>query len=234
MSFRELSEGTLLYVLVVAAIALVVLAIVYNVRVCYKHALKCGVSKETLKNVIKSSAIFSIVPSIAVVVGLVTLVAVIGIPYSWLRLSVLGSVSYELMASNMALNAMGLDLSSANGEAFGLMMWAMCVGITVPLILNILMTKPVLRGSLKLGEKDVKWGQISQTVFMAALLMTFVIPMFGKGIVELLTFVTSMALALLITFIAQKLKIGWLGGFSLAISMIGAMAASVGFDKLFN
>ena len=88
-----------------------------------------GCNKERLKKLSFHRPALLIVPSLGVVVGLVALVAVIGIPYAWLRLSVLGSVMYELMASNMALSAMGLDAGSADGDAFGLMMWVMCAGI---------------------------------------------------------------------------------------------------------
>lgn len=234
MSFAEISGSGLLYALAAGTIILVVIITLFYMRLCYKHAIKCGIAKSTIMSVAKSSVAFSIVPSIAVVAGLVTLVAVIGIPYGWLRLSVLGSVGYELMASNMALSALGLDIASADGYAFGLMMWAMCLGITLPLIFNVFLCKPCHLGTLNAGKKDEKWGQIVQTTFMAALLIALVIPMFGKGIVDFLTFVISMLISLLVLFIANKTKKEWLGGFTLALSLIGAMAASVGLDKIFN
>lgn len=234
MSYSQISESGLLYVLAAGAIILVTLITLFYLRLCWKHALKCGVEKERLLAVVKSSISFAIVPSIAVVTGLVALVTVIGMPYAWLRLSVLGSVGYELMASNMALSALGLDLASADAYGFGLVMWTMCMGITAPLILNVIMCRKVHLGTLKLGDKDAKWGQISQTTFMAALLIAMCIPMFGSGIVSCLTFVTSALIAVLISLIIKKTNWGWLGGFTLTFSLIGAMAASVGFDKLFN
>ena len=71
-----------------------------------RKAREMGISKQKVSEIIKSTAIFSIVPSIAIAIGLATLVIVIGIPYAWLRLSVNRSLSYELMASNMALSAL--------------------------------------------------------------------------------------------------------------------------------
>ncbi|MFR7990572.1 MAG: DUF5058 family protein [Anaerovoracaceae bacterium] len=232
MNFTKIANSGTMYLLVIAALLLVVLAILYNLKKCYDHALARGVTKERLKKVILSSASFAIVPSLGVVVGLVALVAVIGIPYAWLRLSVLGSVMYELMASNMALSAMGLDAGSADGDAFGLMMWVMCAGITLPLVLNIFMIKPVHMGAMKLGEKDRRWGQLSNSTFLVALLIALVIPIFGSGVVELLTFATSAILGLIIMKLAKRPGLGWLGDFALAFSLIGAMAASVGFDAL--
>lgn len=234
MSFRDISESGLLYTAVIVAILLVAVGILYYFKICYSHAVACGVPRETLKAVIKSSVSFSILPSIAVVAGLITLVTVIGLPYAWLRLSVLGSVSYELMASNMALNVLGLDVASADGHAFGLVMWAMCTGITLPLILNVVMCKPIHMGTLQVGKKDLKWGQVSQTTFMTALLLALIVPMFGKGIVDFLTFLTSALIGAAILHFSQKSKYGWLASFTLAFSLIGAMGASVIFDRLLH
>ena len=234
MSFNQIANSGVMYLLVAIALILVFLAIIYNLKKCYNHAIARGVSKETMKKVIASSASFAVVPSLGVVVGLIALIAVIGIPYAWLRLSVLGSVMYELMASNMALSAMGTDLASATGDTFGLMMWVMCMGITLPLVLNIFMIKPVHMGAMKLGAKDKKWGQLSNSTFMVALLIAMVIPIFGKGIVQLLTFVTSAVIAMLIMKLSKNEKLRWLGDFALAFSLIGAMAAAVGFDAIFN
>ena len=126
MSYQEVSESSLLYVLVIVSLLIIAAICVYYLLLCMRKAKEMGISKQKVNEIIKSTAIFSIVPSIAIAIGLVTLVIVIGIPYAWFRLSVIGSVSYELMASNMALSALKLDLANADADAFGLIMWVMC------------------------------------------------------------------------------------------------------------
>lgn len=233
MSFKEISQSGVLYACVVVGLLTVVLISVFYLRKSYSHAIACGVSKEKMKGIIKSSVSFSIVPSIAIIAGLISLAAVIGLPYSWFRLSVLGSVTYELMASNMALSSLGLDLSNATGYAFGLVMWAMCLGITVGNVFNIFMCKKVHLGSKKLGAGDKKWGVLSQSVFMNALFLIMIVPMIAKGGTSLLTLITSAGLGLLVSAVVQKTNMKWLANFTLAISLIGAMAASVFYDSLF-
>lgn len=232
MTFKEISTSGLLWTLVLTGIILVALMTLYYFRLCYKNAVEMGVEKETLKKVIKSSVSFSIVPSIAIVTGLVTLSVVIGLPYSWFRLSVIGSVAYEVMAANMALSALGLDVNNADGYAFGLMAWAMCLAITVSLIFNVFFNKKIHLGTLKLGEGDKKWSPVAQSVFMSALLVSLIVPMLFGDVPSLLTFVTSALLAVLISVIVKKTGASWLGQFTLTFSMIGAMIASVFFDKL--
>ena len=191
MSFKEIANSSLLWTITGIGIAIVVVMILFYLRLCYKKALEMGVEKETVMAVIKSSVTFSIVPSIAVVAGLVTLAVVIGLPYGWFRLSVIGSVSYELMSANMALNALKLDLATAEGYAFSLMAWSMCLGMTLAIIFNLFFNKKIHMGTLKLGKGDKKWGAVSQNTFMLALMCALLVPMIFAGGVNLLTFVTS-------------------------------------------
>ena len=233
MSFKDVAGSHLLWVCVIVGIIIVAGLTVYYLRLSYKNALELGIDKKTLKAVIKSSVTFSIVPSIAIVTGLVTLAVVIGLPYAWFRLSVLGSVAYELMSANMALNALNLDVNNSDGYAFGLMAWAMCLGISVSLIFNVFFNKKIHMGTLKLGGEDKRWKAVAQTVFMSALLCALIVPMLFGGMASLMTFITSAIIAVVLSVIAKKANAPWLNEFVLAVSLLGAMVASVFWDKLF-
>ena len=233
MSFKEIANSGVLWALTISGMVIVVAMILFYLRLCYKKALEMGVDKQTMKAVVKSSITFSIVPSIAVVAGLVTLAVVIGLPYGWFRLSVIGSVSYELMSANMALTALNLDLETADAYAFSLMAWSMCLGMTLSIIFNLFFNKKIHMGTLKLGKGDKKWEAISQNVFMLALMCALLVPMIFAGGANLLTFITSAVIAVLVSILAKVLKAKWLNDFILVISMIGAMASSVLWDKLF-
>ena len=187
MSYQEVSESSLLYVLVIVSLLIIAAICVYYLLLCMRKAKEMGISKQKVNEIIKSTAIFSIVPSIAIAIGLVTLVIVIGIPYAWFRLSVIGSVSYELMASNMALSALKLDLANADADAFGLIMWVMCVPITSTVLANIFVCKPMHLGTMRVGSGDKKWGALSQTTFMTALLVVLIVPMIYLFISKSLT-----------------------------------------------
>ena len=232
MSYQEGSESSLLYVLVIVSLLIIAAICVYYLLLCMRKAKEMGISKQKVNEIIKSTAIFSIVPSIAIAIGLVTLVIVIGIPYAWFRLSVIGSVSYELMASNMALSALKLDLANADADAFGLIMWVMCVPITSTVLANIFVCKPMHLGTMRVGSGDKKWGALSQTTFMTALLVVLIVPMIFGGLVGLLTFVTSALIAVVVSMLAKKTGAKWMNDFILAICLIGAMCMSVVYTNL--
>ena len=232
MSYQEVSESSLLYVLVIVSLLIIAAICVYYLLLCMRKAKEMGISKQKVNEIIKSTAIFSIVPSIAIAIGLVTLVIVIGIPYAWFRLSVIGSVSYELMASNMALSALKLDLANADADAFGLIMWVMCVPITSTVLANIFVCKPMHLGTMRVGSGDKKWGALSQTTFMTALLLVLIVPMIFAGLVGLLTFVTSALIAVVVSMLAKKTSAKWMNDFILAICLIGAMGMSIVYTNL--
>ena len=232
MSYQEVSESSLLYVLVIVSLLIIAAICVYYLLLCMRKAKEMGISKQKVNEIIKSTAIFSIVPSIAIAIGLVTLVIVIGIPYAWFRLSVIGSVSYELMASNMALSALKLDLANADADAFGLIMWVLCVPITSTVLANIFVCKPMHLGTMRVGSGDKKWGALSQTTFMTALLVVLIVPMIFGGLVGLLTFVTSALIAVVVSMLAKKTGAKWMNDFILAICLIGAMGMSIVYTNL--
>lgn len=233
MSYKEISESTLLYTLVIVGLLIVAAICAIYVVKCYRHALNCGLQKEKLNGIIKSSAVFAIVPSISIVAGLISLVMVIGTPYAWFRLSVIGSVVYELTAASMALDTQGLDVSTATGEAFGLVMWAMCIAITLGNVFNIFMCKKVHLGTMNLGGGDPKWKMVSQGIFMNALLICIITPHLFKGGANVATLLSSAVIGLLFAVLSQKKGFHWLGNFGLAFCLIGSMVLSVCYDGIF-
>ena len=223
MRFYDIAESKLLYACVIVGILYVIGISVYYFYKCYKRGLEIGIEKETLTNVIKSSASFSLIPSIAIVTG-----------WSWLRLSVIGSVSYEIMAADMALKTLNLDLTNATGYAFGLVMFAMSIGIIGGPVFNIFAVEKIHMGTVKLKVTDPRWGSLLSTIFMTSMLVVFLVPIVLTGGAYLMTFVTSIALTLLLSVIIKKIQIVWLGNFVLVISMLGAMASSILWEKIFK
>lgn len=107
-TYGQLMNGGLLYLLSISIILLVAaICAIFFVK-SKKQALKLGVSNEEVKAIVKSSIILSIVPSLSIVVGLFSLCAVVGVPWAELRLSVIGSYIYELMAAQIATSTMGI------------------------------------------------------------------------------------------------------------------------------
>jgi hypothetical protein len=233
MSFFDVANHWLIYMLVIIGIAFVAGFSLISMRKSWKRALVKGWSHEKLMSLVKMTVSTTIVPSISIVIGVFSLVALLGIPWPWWRLSVVGSLTYETMAADMTIKAIGLDLtrlSEATARDFVLVMYVMSLGIMGGMFVSPFITKSIHLGSMKMKAGDKRWAALGGSSFFTVILAVFVAPIFlnfrTSGYIQMLTFVTGVAITVLLNRIAEK-KLASLKSFILAISLILAMASSV-------
>ena len=135
--------------------------LVFGLSICLSI---CNWSKEELKKVIKSSVVFSIVPSLSIVVGLFALISVLGVVWSWWRLSVIGSLSYESLISSSVSTALGFSsnaemLANATGREFGVVMILMSIGMLSGFLILIPFGKK-LSMSVNKTENSSTWKYV--------------------------------------------------------------------------
>ena len=90
-----------LYLIVGCIIAVVIAQAVFFLVRSYRRGVKIGMSKAVLNKTIIRATIFTIAPAVAILVGIVAVSDRLGVPLPWLRLSVIGSLSYEMIASEV-------------------------------------------------------------------------------------------------------------------------------------
>jgi hypothetical protein len=234
MGYHEIGSHWLTYAAAIVGIVFVSAFIIVSLRRAWKRALEIGFTKQKLWAVVKASATYAFVPSIAGLVGFFTLAPLLGIPLSWWRLSIVGSTAYEIMATQMALKTAGVDIATAGAVEYILVMYVMAIGIIGGLLFIPFFGERMHMGTIKLKQKDARWGNLANSIFMLAVVLVFTIPMILAGGVRLLTFITSIAITLLVVFIAKRFKISALTDFVLSISMITAMVSSVLWTSLLS
>ena len=133
-TMKDIIQSPLLLALVIGGLLYIAEFSLVYLKKAYDHCLELGITRKELSSVIKSSLVFSIVPSLSIVVGLFVLIAVLGSVWAWWRLSVIGSLSYETMISSSIAQVLGYAssaemLESATGRQFGVVMILMSVGM---------------------------------------------------------------------------------------------------------
>ena len=63
-----------------------------------KRSKELGMDQSVIKKTIRSAIIFTVAPAISILVGVIILSKKLGIALPWLRLSIIGSLSYETVA----------------------------------------------------------------------------------------------------------------------------------------
>ena len=94
-------NAPVLYVIVGIILAVVVAQAVFFLVRAYRRGVKIGMSRQVLNKTMVRAGVFTVAPAVAILVGIVALSQKLGIPLPWLRLSVIGSFSYETIAANV-------------------------------------------------------------------------------------------------------------------------------------
>ncbi|MBP3338812.1 MAG: DUF5058 family protein [Lachnospiraceae bacterium] len=235
------------FYLVVALILsfIVVMCVVFLVK-SYKAGIKLGMDKKVLKKTIISSATFTLLPSISILLGVIALSGTLGVPFSWLRLSVIGALQYELNVAEIAAGSLGLSglvVSELTQEAFVTISLVMTVGILGGVFCCIFFLKKYMGKLSKKPKAEVaedkkeskpSFGAHATTAMFVGLCAAYIgsyvgkaIPREGSDIMPLIVAIIAAACMGVFEFLIQKKNMKVLENFSLAASMLIAMAAAV-------
>lgn len=168
----------ILFVLVGIVISAVVAQSVYFLVKSYKRAKKIGMDMTKVKKTIKTAAIFTIAPAVSIVITVIALSQSLGIALPWLRLSVVGSLSYEAIAAQNAASGMGYEL----GELISKMTASQYLTITIVMTFSImvgiwlvpLICKKYQKGLVSFEKKDSRWSDILQSSLFIGMISAFV------------------------------------------------------------
>lgn len=234
MSLNGILNSPLLYALVGGGIAVVFAICIFFFLRARKRVLELGVEKADFNAAMRGCVIFSIVPSIAVIIGLFSLAPLLGAPWPWFRLSVVGSLQYELMAADLAATGAGyesLSAFSANGDpaALGTIMFVMSISIMAGMVCNIFFTKKICKTANAFTAKGGAWGALAISCFTLAMMCTFLPAQMVSGTIPLLTVIVSAVVTIGLSQLAVKKNIRWLPDFIMSFALIIGMAAAVVF-----
>lgn len=237
MTFNEIMNSPLLYGLVIAGIGFVLIFSILTLCRSYRHALEIGMDKTKIRGVITSAMTFSIVPSLSIVVGLFSLAAVLGVPWSWFRLSVVGSLMYELMAADMVATGTGFESAAALGASgdpsiIGTVMFVMSICILGGIVGVLLFGKGIQKNMGKVRNRG-PFGVLAVNVLQLALMAVYLPSMIASGATYIAVLATSAVVAILHQVIIKKTGWKWLANFVMADSLILGMLSSLLWAKVF-
>lgn len=237
MTLNEILNGKVMYISVIAGLLFIFALCGVMLKMAWNRALELGVDKKKIKDAVKSSVIFSIVPSISIVIGLFSLAAVLGVPWPWFRLSVVGAVSYELMVADMVATGAGYEsigaLAATNDPSnLGAIMLVMSIGIMAGMVTVLFFGKKIQTSMSNFREKNGAWGALATSCFTLAMMVVFLPVQVFKGPVFLAVLATSAAVTVLHNVIIKKTGWTWLGNFVMANSLMIAMVSSVFWQNL--
>jgi len=242
-AYLKQANAPLLYLVVGIILLFVATLCLLFIRKSYKAGLAMGMSKDVLKRTITSSVTFTILPSVSILLGVIALSGSLGLPASWLRLSVVGNLQYETTVASIAATSMGkrLDATLLTVDDLVTILLVMTIGICWGCLLSI----TTLKGySSKLKVKPAKTGETQKSFSSYAMVAMFIgmcatfcgsyvaTAIAIKQFIPLFTTLISALAMGVFEYFSKRKDIAVLESFSLAgsmlLGMIGAVLLSLG------
>ena len=235
--YLNVANSPLLWASAIPITALVVIQAVIFMKRAYASAHLVDLTKEEANKAFKVGALSAIGPAMGVFVVMLGLMAVIGGPLAWMRLSIIGAAPTELAAANMAAKAMGKELTSVD---YGLMefanaTWVMGLNGSAWLLTTALFSHKLEGITHKISGGDPKKVQI---LMIAAMCGAFGY-MFGNELKKIFDPKTAAfavagigaAVAMYFLEVISK-KHPKLGEYNLGIAMLIGMFCAVIFKRM--
>ncbi|MBQ7095193.1 MAG: DUF5058 family protein [Clostridia bacterium] len=230
-------NSPILFVIVGGILLLVLAQSVFFLIRAWQAGKEIGIAKSKLRKAVISSAVFTIAPAVSILMGVIVLSKKLGLALPWLRLSVIGALTYELTAAENAANAAGTSLSDSaaqvSGSQFLNITIVMTLGIIVGLILVPILCKKIQGGMDKMKKKDTKWGEILTNALFMGMISAFMGLIFTdirsglSGWIPVFIMLISAVCMALMGLLMKITKWQWLNDYALPICMLVGMASAI-------
>lgn len=226
------------------AVAIILMSVFFIVK-AVRRAKQIGMDKKIVKDTIRSSAVFSVVPSIPIVIGIGILMQSLGIAIPWIRLTVIGALQYELIAMNQAQSALGAEASPEVFVATATVIMTLSI-ISGPLF-NAIFYKKYQNKLASLQEKNGKLMNTVTGALLGGLLAGMLSSILVGGIfsignpvtdntgvttygqITIITLVSGMIIMALCGVILKVFKQKWIESYALPVTILGALAIAYAF-----
>ncbi len=229
------TNSLFLYIIAIGVIIFVLAQSIFFLGRAYSRGRQLGIDSSKLRKTIASTAVFTLAPAVSILIGIVTLSKFLGIPLPWIRMSVIGALTYELPAATSTANALGISLSEiiTDPKVYAAIAWVMTLGILPSIILPPILMKKIQGGMVKIKNKDSKWGDLFLTSMFLGMISAFLGMVFAdvrggiSGWIPVFVLLVSASLMGICGILIKKFNMKWLETYAMAISMVGAMIFAV-------
>lgn len=235
--YLELANSGYFYLWGAIILVVIMIQAVLFIRLAWREGKRLGLEPGRMLKGLRAGMVSAIIPSISIVIILITMSTVLGIPFPWIRLSVIGSGPYELLAAGIGAESMGVEKLGSDGYTamvFANSVWVMTIGAMWSGLMIFFFLKPLRKGYGKYQQRNPGWMKnVTNAAFFGVICVFLARPMTAGG-VPLVTLACGAVLMTVFAVLIMKFKMNWLKEFALPISMLGAMAGAIIFAPMFT
>lgn len=226
----QIANSPAIWALCAVGVVLVLIETVMFFRLARKTA-KDGIvdlSAKQCTRAVRAGVVSAIGPSFGVFIVMIGLIAVLGGPIAWMRLSVIGGATTELTAAEVGVSALGGDLaSSLTMEQLSNAWWTMSINACGWLLVVWILGSRMEKVRQKIGGGDERWLSVFSSAatlgifgaFNSEYVVTAVQAADMSVVIAML--VSAACMAVLLWLAHHKFK--WLSEYCLGFSMLAGI-----------
>ena len=237
------SNSPILYLLAGAIILFVVAQSIFFLVRAIRRARILKIPPDKIRKTIANAAVFTVAPAVAILIGVIALAGKLGSALPWLRLSIIGALTYETAAAANAMEgfvktgqiASASEITAAGITAgqFVTIAAVMSVCVVGGLVLSLFLVEKYKQGLSRVGARDPHWSKILMSALFLGMIATFLGMVFKDislgltGWIPVFVMALSALVMLMCGLLVKTLKWTWLNEYALPISMVAGMVLAV-------
>lgn len=224
MNYLEVADSLGMWLATMPAMIIVFVQVILYCKKSIELSKEVQLTKEERNNALRAGVITAVGPSISNIIVMISMVAVIGAPITWIRCSLIGSPTAELSAATFAAEAMGLTLGGEgyNLNAYACATWVMALNGAGWIVFCLLFAHRMGSVSKKLTKGNaVLFGAVASAATLGA--MSY---MAGANITaggsKMIAVFAAIACMIVLKFVCKKYPN--FAKYNLSVALVVAMA----------
>lgn len=221
--YLEIANSPILWAFVIPTVIVVLIQAFMFMKRSISVGTKIGLTDKDLKTAVRVGAISAIGPGLSMFTIMIAVMNLLGGPIAWLRLSIIGTITTEMLGATAGADAMGVALGGPDYGvlAFANSVWVITLNTWGFFVFNLLFAHKFERIKDSVGKRDMNlFNFVGASVMMGAIGMFTAgqVVSGSGGAIAAAASATSMILLMQVAKRVPKLK-----EFNLGISMLIGM-----------
>ena len=237
--YLSIANMPLMWAMVIPTVIMVCVQAYVFIRNAIKAGPMAGLTDKDLKEAIRAGAICSIGPGISMFTVMIALMSILGGPFAWLRLSIIGTITTEMLGATAGSAAMGVELGGPDYGiiAFACSVWVITLNTWGFFVVNLLFAHKMEKIKVAVEKKDIyMFNAVGSCVMIGCIAMFLAGQMVTAGTIKIngkfMAGISGFAVMLVLLLITKKfpkmaeynIGIAMLAGIFIAQAFVQSMA----------
>lgn len=228
MDVSKIINGPAMWIFALLVVGAAITQSVVMFRYARKYVRQTNLlSEQELRTCMKTGGVVSIGPALSVFVISLSMISMLGGPFTLMRLAMIGSASTEFTAASIGTGAAGVALGAdaLTGKAFTAALWTCAVMSSGYLIFVPFVTRGVGKALNRVlipaeGKKRSKLSWVLSRLLPLLIFLGLSYMQAKQGLARIVSMIVGAVFMLVLNLLAKKLDKKWMREWSMAISVL--------------